>query len=100
LPSPEEKEFFVAEGVRALLRWMLQHPSEKAQCLFLIDEIAPFLPPVKKPARRDALRLLVKQARKYGGAWAFATQNPGDIDYISRAECSTWPLGRITQKQD
>ncbi|MBI3723287.1 DUF853 family protein [bacterium] len=100
LPSQEEKEFFVAELVRTLTRWMLQHPSEKVQCLFFIDEIAPFLPPVRKPACRDALRLLVKQARKYGVACAFATQNPGDIDYKSLAQCSTWGLGRMTLKQD
>lgn len=100
LSSAEEKEFFVAELVRALVRWMLQHPSDKPQCFFFIDEVAPFLPPVRKPACRDALRLLVKQARKYGVACAFATQNPGDIDYKSLAQCSTWALGRITQKQD
>ncbi|HZU99457.1 MAG TPA: helicase HerA-like domain-containing protein [Planctomycetota bacterium] len=100
LASAEEKEFFLAELVRALHRWMLQHPSDKPQALFFVDEIAPFLPPVRKPACRDALRLLVKQARKYGVACVFATQNPGDVDYKSLAQCSTWALGRITLKQD
>ncbi len=100
LPSAEEKEFFLAELVRALVRWMLQHPSETPQALFFVDEIAPFLPPVRKPACRDALRILVKQARKYGIACVFATQNPGDVDYKSLSQCSTWALGRITLKQD
>jgi hypothetical protein len=100
LTSSEEKEFFLAELCRALIRWMLQHPSEKPQALFFVDEIAPFLPPVRKPACRDALRILVKQARKYGIACVFATQNPGDVDYKSLAQCSTWGLGRLTQKQD
>lgn len=100
LSSSEEKEFFLAELCRALIRWMLQHPSDKPQALFFVDEIAPFLPPVRKPACRDALRILVKQARKYGIACVFATQNPGDVDYKSLAQCSTWALGRLTQKQD
>ena len=100
LSSSEEKEYFLAELVRALIRWMLQHPSDKPQALFFVDEIAPFLPPVRKPACRDALRILVKQARKYGIACVFATQNPGDVDYKSLAQCSTWALGRITLKQD
>ncbi len=64
LPSAEEKEFFLAELVRALIRWMFQHPSDKPQALFFVDEIATFLPPVRKPACRDALRILVKQARQ------------------------------------
>jgi hypothetical protein len=100
LPSQEDKEFFLSVLTQELYRWMLTHPSKELQALFYIDEIAPFLPPVRKPACKDALKLLFKQARKYGLGCLIATQNPGDVDYNSLSQFSTWNLGRLLTKQD
>ncbi len=100
LPSQEDKEFFLSVLTQELYRWMLSHPSKELQALFYIDEIAPFLPPVRKPACKDALKLLFKQARKYGLGCLIATQNPGDVDYNSLSQFSTWNLGRLLTKQD
>ena len=100
LPSQEEKAFFLSVLVQELYRWMLSHPSRELQALFYIDEIAPFLPPVRKPACKDALKLLFKQARKYGIGCLLATQNPGDVDYSALSQFSTWNLGRLLTKQD
>lgn len=100
LNAQEEKEFFVAQLVQQLYDWMLANPSSDLQALFYIDEIAPYLPPVRKPACRDGLRLLFKQARKYGVGCLIATQNPGDVDYKSLAQFSTWALGRLMVRQD
>jgi hypothetical protein len=100
LHSTEDKEFFVAAIVEQLYSWMLKNPSQKPQALFYIDEVAPFLPPVRVPASKPGLQLLFKQARKYGVACLMATQNPGDVDYKSMAQFGTWALGRLSTRQD
>ena len=104
LSTQEEKEFFVSSITQLMYQWMLLHPlkggQEGLQCLYYLDEIAPFIPPVRKPACKDSLMLLFKQARKYGVGCLIATQNPGDIDYKAIAQFSTTNLGSLTQKQD
>ncbi|MEM9195615.1 MAG: helicase HerA-like domain-containing protein [Myxococcota bacterium] len=100
LSSEDDKQFFVAQLAERLYRWMLQHPSPTPQALFYIDEVAPFIPPVKKPASKDSLSRLFKQARKYGVGCLMATQNPGDVDYKAMAQFGTWALGRLTTRQD
>lgn len=100
LHSQEDKEFFVAALVERLYNWMLRNPSNDPQALFYIDEVAPFIPPVRKPACKPALSLLFKQARKYGVCCLMATQNPGDVDYKAMAQFGTWAIGRLTTRQD
>ena len=104
LSTQEEKEFFVASITQLMYQWMLLHPlqggQEGLQCLYYLDEIAPYIPPVKKPACKESLMILFKQARKYGIGCLIATQNPGDIDYKAIAQFSTTNLGSLTQKQD
>ncbi len=100
LHSQEDKDFLVAALVDRLYAWMLSHPSPTPQLLFYIDEVSPFIPPVRKPACKDGLSLLFKQARKYGVCCLMATQNPGDVDYRSMAQFGTWALGRLTTRQD
>ena len=101
LANQREKDFFITLLVAELYQWMLHHPSEELQLLFCIDEIAPYLPAgTKQTAAKDGLKILFKQARKYGVGCVVATQNPGDIDYKAFAQFSTWCLGRLTAKQD
>ncbi len=100
LHQQEDKDFFVAALTDRLYQWMLSHPSPTPQALFYIDEVAPFVPPVRKPACKEGLSLLFKQARKYGLACLMATQNPGDVDYKAMAQFGTWALGRLTTRQD
>lgn len=100
LHAQEEKEFFISQISQRLYDWMLSHPSTEPQALFYIDEIAPFIPPVRKPACKDVLKMLFKQARKYGISCLIASQNPGDIDYTAMAQFSTWALGRMMVRQD
>jgi len=51
LHTQEEKEFFMANITQMLYNWMLKHPlsegQEGIQCAYYIDEIAPYIPPVK-----------------------------------------------------
>lgn len=104
LHSQEEKEFFVGAICQMLYSWMLKNPltsgQDGLQCALYIDEIAPYLPPVKKPACKQSLTLLLKQARKYGVGCLLATQNPGDVDYKSLAQVQSYLIGRLTTKQD
>ncbi len=100
LHGQDDKDFFVAALTSRLYGWMLKNPSREPQALFYLDEVAPFLPPVRKPAAKDPLLLLFKQARKYGVCCLMATQNPGDVDYKAMAQFGTWVLGRTTTRQD
>ncbi len=104
LHNPEEKEFVIAVITEMLYQWMLKNPltnPDKAlQCAYYIDEIAPYIPPVRKPACKESLTVLYKQARKYGVGCILSTQNPGDIDYKSIAQFSTMALGSLYTQQD
>lgn len=100
LASTEEKEMFIGAICNAVYTWMLANPSPTPQCLFYIDEVAPYIPPVKKPACKDSLMLLLRQARKYGVCCLLATQSPGDLDYKALGQIGTWILGRMRTSQE
>lgn len=100
LHAPEDKEFVVATIADRLYSWMLSHPSPELQALFFLDEVAPFIPPVKKPSCKEGLELLFKQARKFGIGCLIATQNPGDVDYRSLSQFGSWIIGRLATRQD
>ncbi len=100
LHQQEDKEFLVAAIAERLYAWMLRNPKPEPQVLFYLDEVAPYVPPVRKPQCKDSLQLLFKQARKYGVCCLMATQNPGDVDYRAMAQFGTWALGRLTTRQD
>ena len=104
LHTVEEKEFFISSIAQALYRWMLKNPltsgQDSVQCALFIDEIAPYIPPVRKPACKESLDLLFRQGRKYGVSCLIATQSPGDIDYKAIGQFSTFTLGTLNTKQD
>ena len=100
LNSAEDKEFLIAAVAEQLYAWMLRNPSKDPQAIFYIDEVAPFIPPVKVPACKPSLSLIFKQARKYGVCCLMATQNPGDVDYKAMAQFGSWAIGRLTTRQD
>jgi hypothetical protein len=100
LNSAEDKEFIIATLAEQLYAWMLKNPSTDPQSIFYIDEVAPFIPPVRVPSCKPALSLIFKQARKYGVCCLMATQNPGDVDYKAMAQFGTWAIGRLTTRQD
>lgn len=104
LHSQEEKDFFLCHIVERLYHWMLKHPPRPdlpggVQAVFYVDEIAKFIPPVRKPACKDALMMLFRQARKYGVGCVIATQSPGDIDYTALDQFGTWNLGQLKARQ-
>ncbi len=100
LHAQEDKEFIIAALADRLYSWMLRNPNPELQALFYIDEVAPFIPPVEKPACKEDLELLFKQARKFGLGCLIATQNPGDVDYKALSQFGTWVIGRLATRQD
>jgi hypothetical protein len=98
-----QKHYFVQEISRALYSWMLEQESaeNKLKLLFFMDEVAPYLPPSpRNPPAKDLIKLIFKQARKYGVASVLATQNASDVDYKIMAQANTKFIGRFSQPQD
>ena len=98
-----QKHYFVQEIARALYSWMLEQESvdNKLKLLFFMDEVAPYLPPApRNPPAKDLIKLIFKQARKYGVAAVLATQNATDVDYKIMAQANTKFIGRFSQPQD
>ena len=98
-----QKQYFVQELARELYDWMLtQQPADgELKLLFFMDEVAPYLPPYpRNPPAKDLIKLIFKQARKYGVACVLATQNVSDVDYKILAQANTTFIGRFTQPQD
>lgn len=101
LESQDDKHFFLFSLATELYNWMLSNPSPDLQALFMIDEIAEYIPAgARKPITKNILKIIFKQARKYGVGCIISTQNPGDIDYKAFAQFGTWSIGRLTTKQD
>ncbi len=102
LGTERERQFFVGQLAQAVYRFMLRNPAPpgRLQALFYVDEIAPYLPPVRRPICKGPLELLFRQGRKYGIGMLAATQSPGDIDYKALAQVSTWLLGRLLARQE
>jgi hypothetical protein len=81
---------------------LTQQPAEgELKLLFFMDEVSPYLPPhPRNPPAKDLIKLIFKQARKYGVACVLATQNVSDVDYKILAQANTTFIGRFTQPQD
>ena len=77
----------------------LRHDSSLRAMLYL-DEVAGYMPPVANPPSKQALLLLMKQARAFGLGVVLATQNPIDIDYKGLSNAGTWFLGRLQTERD
>lgn len=95
LTSQEDKEIFVSLLCSAIYQWMLTLDGSQLWGMLYMDEVAPYLPPVKNPASKQALMMLLRQARKYGLCCLLATQSPGDIDYKALGQVGTMAIGRI-----
>ena len=96
---PDQQKELVVEAIAAeVVKWMYTQEEKHApNALFFLDEAAPYLPPDnrRRPACKEALMLLLRQARKYGLGCLVATQSPGDIDYKAFDQFYTWCVGRI-----
>lgn len=89
--------FWVAQLLLELGRYATRHPSDTLQAVILFDEADHYLPAQSKPATKEPLENLLRRARAAGIGLLLSTQSPGDLDYRSRDQISSWFLGRIKE---
>lgn len=100
LRKQSDKVNFIADTATQVYNYMLKHPSDDIQLVFVLDELAGLVPPTRAPPSKRPIQLLLKQARKYGVSLLLATQNISDVDYKSLGQVGTWALGRLMARQD
>jgi uncharacterized protein YjgD (DUF1641 family) len=90
-------QFWVAQLLLELGRWMSKNPASGLQAVVLFDEADVYLPATRKPATKEPMENLLKRARSAGLGVLLATQSPGDFDYKSRENINTWFVGKIKE---
>jgi hypothetical protein len=99
----EDRSFVVAQVAHTIYNWMrTQTGTSQPRLLLFIDEIgggggkqALFPSYPNECAAKWGLNYLLRQGRAFGVCCAFATQNPGDIDYRALSNCGTLAIGRL-----
>ncbi len=91
------QEFYIAQFLLELRRWVSKNPSTELQAVVMFDEADVYLPASSKPATKEPMEDLLKRARSAGLGLFLATQSPGDLDYKSRENIRSWFLGRIKE---
>jgi len=90
-------QFWVAQLLLELHRWLNKNPASGLQAVVMLDEADMYLPASSRPATKEPLESLLRRARSAGLGVFLATQSPGDLDYRARDNIGTWMLGRIQQ---
>ncbi|MFO1170445.1 MAG: helicase HerA-like domain-containing protein [Hyphomicrobiaceae bacterium] len=97
LGDNENVLFWVAQFLSEALRFCQRNPSEKLQAVIMFDEADLYIPAQSKPATKEPLESLLKRARSAGVGLMLATQSPGDLDYRSRDQITSWFIGRVRE---
>ncbi|HWB09727.1 MAG TPA: AAA family ATPase [Pirellulales bacterium] len=97
LGDTTDVQFWIAQFLNELRRWIGGHPSAALQAALLLDEADIYLPARSQPASKAPLEDLLKRARSAGLGLLLATQSPGDLDYKCRENIRAWFLGRIKE---
>jgi hypothetical protein len=97
LPDQATTDFWVAQLLTAIGRWMGQYSAPVLQAVFLFDEADQYLPAVRQPAAKGPMENLLKRARSAGVGLLLATQSPGDFGYKCRDQIRTWLVGRVKE---
>jgi hypothetical protein len=93
----QDIEFWIAQFLMRLERWISANPAGQLQAAILFDEADLYLPAQRQPATKQPMENLLKRARSAGIGLLLATQSPGDLDYRCRENVMTWFLGRIKE---
>lgn len=91
-------EFWVAQLLASLNRWISRCPSPSLQAVVLFDEADLYLPAVRQPATKAPMEGLLRRARSAGLGLLLATQSPGDLDYKCRDNIRTWVVGQVKEE--
>ena len=97
LGDNENVLFWVSQFLSEALRFSQRNPSENLQAVIMFDEADLYIPASTKPATKEPLESLLKRARSAGIGIMLATQSPGDLDYRSRDQITSWFIGRVRE---
>lgn len=89
--------FWVSQFLSEALRFSQRNPNEELQAVIMFDEADLYIPANAKPATSEPLQSLLKRARSAGLGMLLATQSPGDLDYKSRDQITSWFIGRVRE---
>jgi DNA helicase HerA-like ATPase/energy-coupling factor transporter ATP-binding protein EcfA2 len=89
--------FWVAQFLSEALRFCQRNPNDELQAVVMFDEADLYIPANAKPATAEPLQSLLKRARSAGLGMMLATQSPGDLDYKSRDQITSWFIGRVRE---
>ena len=89
--------FWVSQFLSEALRFCQRNPNEQLQAVVMFDEADLYIPANAKPATAEPLQSLLKRARSAGLGLMLATQSPGDLDYKSRDQITSWFIGRVRE---
>jgi len=89
--------FWVSQFLSEALRFCQRNPNEDLQAVVMFDEADLYIPANAKPATAEPLQSLLKRARSAGLGLMLATQSPGDLDYKSRDQITSWFIGRVRE---
>jgi len=90
-------EFWVAQLLMRLGRYIGQSPSPRLRGVLFFDEADRYMPAQRSPATKGPLENLLRRARSAGLGILLASQSPGDFDYKCRENIRSWFLGRIKE---
>ncbi|MEM7620655.1 MAG: DUF87 domain-containing protein [Pseudomonadota bacterium] len=97
LGDNENIMFWVAQFLSEALRFCQRNPNEDLQAVIMFDEADLYIPANSKPATKEPLESLLKRARSAGVGIMLATQSPGDLDYKSRDQITSWFIGKVRE---
>ncbi|NQX78987.1 MAG: DUF853 family protein [Hyphomicrobiaceae bacterium] len=89
--------FWVSQFLSEALRFCQRNPNDELQAIVMFDEADLYIPANSKPATAEPLQSLLKRARSAGLGLMLATQSPGDLDYKSRDQITSWFIGRVRE---
>jgi hypothetical protein len=89
--------FWVSQFLSEALRFCQRNPNDTLQAMVMFDEADLYIPANAKPATAEPLQSLLKRARSAGLGLMLATQSPGDLDYKSRDQITSWFIGRVRE---
>lgn len=90
--------FWVSQFLSEALRFCQRNPNDELQAVMMLDEADLYIPANSKPATAEPLQSLLKRARSAGLGIMLATQSPGDLDYKSRDQITSWFIGRVREE--
>ncbi|KAB2848556.1 MAG: DUF853 family protein [Hyphomicrobiaceae bacterium] len=89
--------FWVSQFLSEALRFCQRNPNDELQAVIMMDEADLYIPANSKPATKEPLESLLKRARSAGIGMLLATQSPGDLDYKSRDQVTSWFIGKVRE---